>query len=331
MIRIESLTKEYDLPTGKAGQIVAADRLSLAIPAGEIFGLVGPNGAGKTTTLKMLCGLLTPTAGRVTVNEVDVEQHPEDAQKHIGYLADFFSCYDDLKVWEYLDFFASAYKMDPARIPPRIEEVIRLMGLEPKRDAMVAGLSRGMKQRLGIGRAILHDPPLLVLDEPASGLDPKARLELKLLIKTLNKTGKTVFITSHVLSDLEEICTSIGILEKGKLLRVGALDQVLRGEGAPAMASGVTASAAAGRRFRIKLAAAGFGLAVWLNGRPGVSSAAMEGDNALLGQFAFSGSDADLATLLYDLVQAGAPVCGVEEVVQSLEQLYFQLSSGEVM
>jgi len=332
MIRIENLTKEYDLPTGQAGQIVAADRLSLTIPAGEIFGLVGPNGAGKTTTLKMMCGLLTPTAGRVTVNNVDVEASPEDAQKHIGYLADFFSCYDDLLVWEYLDYFANAYKMEKERIPTRIAEVIRLMGLEPKRDAMVAGLSRGMKQRLGIGRAILHDPPLLVLDEPASGLDPKARLELKLLIKALNKAGKTIFITSHVLSDLEEICSSIAILEKGQLLRMGSLEQVLRGQGAPegVVAPGAVAGPAL-RKFRVKLAAPGFGLADWLLARPGVSGVSLEGDAGLLAQFACSQGDVELAALLQDLVNAGAPVCSLEEVVQSLEQLYFQLSSGDVM
>jgi len=332
MIHIENLTKEYDLPTGQAGQIVAADRLSLTIPAGEIFGLVGPNGAGKTTTLKMICGLLTPTAGRVTVNNVDVETRPEDAQKHIGYLADFFSCYDDLLVWEYLDYFANAYKMEKDAIPARIAEVIRLMGLEPKKDAMVAGLSRGMKQRLGIGRAILHDPPLLVLDEPASGLDPKARLELKLLIKALNKAGKTVFITSHVLSDLEEICSSIAILEKGKLLRVGSLEQVLRGHGAPAgTISPEMLAAPLPRKYRVKLAAPGFALVEWLAARAGVSGAAAEGDAGIAAQFAFAGSDVEVAALLRELVSAGAPVCGVEEVVQSLEQLYFQLSSGDVM
>ncbi len=345
MIHIENLTKEYDLPTGKAGQIVAADRLNLTIPAGEIFGLVGPNGAGKTTTLKMICGLLVPTAGRVSVNHVDVEQRPEDAQKHIGYLSDFFSCYDDLKVWEYFDFFANAYRMEPARIPGRIDEIIRLMNLESKRDAFIAGLSRGMKQRLGIGRAILHDPPLLILDEPASGLDPKARLELKLLIKELNKAGKTIFITSHVLSDLEEICTSIGILEKGKLVRVGALEQILRGEAAAGAAAGAGGPAA--RRYRIQLAAPGFALVEWLRARAGVSevtldsggpaasaqpmAAAATSANETGAQFNLAGGDAEVAALVRDLALAGAPICGVEEMVKSLEQLYFQLSTSEVM
>jgi ABC-2 type transport system ATP-binding protein len=225
-----------------------------------------------------------------------------------------------LKVWEYLDFFAHAYKMDEAAIPERVDEVVRVMGLGPKRDAFIAGLSRGMKQRLGIARAILHDPPVLVLDEPASGLDPKARLELKMLIKSLNRIGKTILITSHVLSDLEEICTSIAILEKGRLVRVGSLADVLRGAG--------TEGAVSARRFHVKLAAPGFALTEWLSARPGISGVTAEGAGA---QFAFAGSDAELSAMLRDLLGAGAPVCGLEEVVQSLEQLYFRISSGEVM
>jgi ABC-2 type transport system ATP-binding protein len=330
MIHIENLTKEYDV-SGKRGQVLAADRLTFEIPDGEIFGLVGPNGAGKTTTLKMLCGLLMPTGGRVTVNGIDVEREPEAAQKHIGYLADFFSLYDDLKAWEYLDYFGHAYKMDSAVIPTRVDEVIGLMGLESKRDAFIAGLSRGMKQRLGIARAILHDPPVLVLDEPASGLDPKARHELKLLIKNLHRSGKTIFITSHVLSDLEEICTSIGILEKGRLVRLGPLDQILRGESA--------AAGQAPRRLRIKLAAAGFALGDWLAAQPGVTAVTLEPATPVGAPavpvtgaiFHLAGSEANVAELVRALVTAGAPVCGVEEITESLEQLFFRISSGEVM
>jgi ABC-2 type transport system ATP-binding protein len=315
MIHLDNLTKQYDLPSGKAGEIVAADHLNLDVADGEIFGLVGPNGAGKTTTLKMVCGLHAPTAGRVSVNGVDVQREPEEAQRHIGYLADFFSLYDDLKVWEYLDYFAHAYKMSEGSIPGRVEEVIRLMTLESKRDELISGLSRGMKQRLGIGRAIIHDPPLLVLDEPAAGLDPKARVELKALLKDLHAKGKTIFITSHILADLEEICTSIAIIERGRLLRVGRLEDVMR-EGKSV------------RRCRIKLAAGGFALAEWLGARPGVSAIAAETDGA---GFAFGGGDAELAELVAALVRAGAPVCGVEELTETLERLYSRVSSGEVM
>jgi ABC-2 type transport system ATP-binding protein len=234
MIFLENITKEYDAPSSSQATIVAARQLNLNVPAGEIFGLLGPNGAGKTTTLKMICGLIAPTAGRVSVNGIDVAWQPEDAQQFIGYLADFFSLYDDLRVLEYLEYFARAYKMEPTAIPARIDEVIRQIGLESKREAMIHGLSRGMKQRLGIGRAIIHDPLLLILDEPAAGLDPKARIELKDLLRDLHGKGKTIFITSHILSDLEELCTSIGIIENGRLLRVGPLEEVMRdGGGSP--------------------------------------------------------------------------------------------------
>ena len=315
MIRLENVTKEYDLPTGQAGQLVAADRLTMVVPAGEVFGLVGPNGAGKTTTLKMICGLMLPTAGRITVNNIDVEQQAEEVQQYIGYLADFFSVYDDLKTWEYVEHFARAYKLQPSKIPARVREVIGVLGLETKYDAFVGGLSRGMKQRLGIARAIVHDPPLLVLDEPASGLDPKARLELKDLLRRLNREGRTIFITSHVLSDLEEICTSLAIMEKGKLLRVGKIGDVMRG-------AGMT------KRVRIRMAAAEFALGSWLAARPGVSEVKEDGLEA---EFVFPGTETELSGLVRDAVFAGAPVCGVEEKVETLEALFSRLSSGEVM
>jgi ABC-2 type transport system ATP-binding protein len=315
MIQLQNVTKEYDLPPGQPGQLVAADRLTLEVAAGEVYGLVGPNGAGKTTTLKMICGLMMPTAGRIAVNNVDVEREPEEAQRHIGYLADFFSLYDELKVWEYVDYFARAYQMEAAKIPGRVQELLAVMGLETKREAFVAGLSRGMKQRLGIARAIVHDPPLLVLDEPASGLDPKARLELKDLIRKLNREGKTIFITSHVLSDLEEICTSLAIMEKGKLLRAGKIGEVMREGGRT-------------RRVRMRLATAGFALRAWLAAKPEVSELHEEGIEA---EFVFPGTDAELAALVREAVNAGAPVCGVEEKVETLEALFSRLSSGEVM
>src|SRR5258706_7394306 len=303
MIQLENVSKEYDLPPGQPGKLIAADHLSLSVGRGEVFGLVGPNGAGKTTTLKMVCGLLTPTSGSVTVNQVDVSRDPERAQQYIGYLSDFFTVYDDLKVWEYLDYFARAYKMERQSIPSRIREVIQQLGLESKYDSFVAGLSRGMKQRMGIARAIIHDPPLLVLDEPASGLDPKARAELKDLLRQLNREGKTVFITSHVLSDLEEICTSLAIMEKGKLLRVGKIGDVMRGAGKA-------------KRVRIRLAAPGFALGGWLAARPGVSEVKADGLEAEMG---FPGTEADLAALVRDAGPAGGPSCGGVEKVGTLQ------------
>ena len=315
MIQVDNLSKEYDAPTGKGAPIVAANQLSLQVVSGEIFGLVGPNGAGKTTTLKMICGLVVPTSGRVTINGVDVERQPEEAQRHLGYLADFFSLYDDLMVWEYLDYFARAYKMDRYLIRKRVDEVIQGLGLETKREAMIGGLSRGMKQRVGLGRAIIHDPPLLVLDEPAAGLDPKARVELKELLRGLQRGGKTIFITSHILSDLEEICSSIAIIERGRLLRIGRLEDVMK-EGKAA------------RRVRLRLARPGFAASDWLAMRAGVSSVAAVNSEAT---FNFAGSDMELAEIVRGLVSAGALVCGVEEITETLEQVYSRVSSDEVM
>src|SRR5215470_2285693 len=208
MIELIHLRKEYD-------NLVAVDDLTLSIPQGEIFGLIGPNGAGKTTTIRMACGLLTPTMGRAVVDGVDVSRQPERAQRSIGYLSDFFAVYEDLKVWEYFDYFAHAYKVEESQIPARVNGVIAQLSLEVKRDSLIRGLSRGMKQRLGIGRAIIHQPRVLLLDEPASGLDPKARLELRKLLRWLQDQGTTILISSHILTELEGFCTSIGIMEKG--------------------------------------------------------------------------------------------------------------------
>jgi len=305
----------YDLPsrTDRQAKVVAADRLTLGVPAGEVFGLVGPNGAGKTTTLKMICGLIAPTAGRVTVNGIDVERDPEAAQGLIGYLADFFSLYDDLKVWEYLDYFAHAYKMPRGAIPGRIDYTLRTLSLEDKRDAFIAGLSRGMKQRLGIARAILHDPPVLVLDEPAVGLDPKSRIEFKALIKELNRQGKTVFITSHLLADLEEMCTWVAIIEQGRVVRVGRIGQIVR-------------EAGAGRRVRVKVASPMFPLATWLRAQPWVSNVAPDGIGV---RFEFAGGETELAGIVKALVLEGAAVYAVEEIVETLERVVSRLSAGE--
>ncbi len=293
--------------------MAAANRLSLEVPAGEVFGLIGPNGAGKTTTLKMICGLLAPTSGRVLVHGVDVEREPEAAHALTGYLADFFSLYDDLKVWEYLDYFAHAYKMPKATVPGRIDEALRIMALEDRRDAFIAGLSRGMKQRLGIARAILHDPPVLVLDEPAVGLDPKSRIEFKDFVRQLHGRGKTVFITSHLLADLEEMCTSVAIIEKGCVVRVGRIEQIVHQPGGR-------------RRVRIKIASVGFPLASWLSARLWVSGVAPDGAGV---RFEFSGGETELAALVKALILDGAAVYAVEDEAETLEQVVSRLSTGE--
>ena len=318
MIRLEDLTKEYDvLPTaGKPGQVLATDRLNLEIGEQEIFGLVGPNGAGKTTTLKMVCGLLVPTAGRVTVNGIDVERQPEAAQKHIGYLSDFFALYDELKTWEYLDYFAHAYKMPESVISGRIDEVIGQVNLEVKRDQMIKGLSRGMKQRLGIARAVIHRPKVLLLDEPASGLDPKARLDLRNLLRSLRDEGTTVLISSHILTELEGFCTSIGLMEKGAMVRSGKIEEIVAAESQHRVVriSWLDDSAAL-VKSRLESNAKASGLIV--SGAEGV--------------FKFAGAEDELAAVLADLVAGGVRVVSFGEVKQTVEDLYMKLSGHEVM
>jgi ABC-2 type transport system ATP-binding protein len=309
VIEFIHLRKEYD-------DLVAVRDLSLTIPQGEIFGLIGPNGAGKTTTIRMACGLLAPTVGRALVNGVDVAQEPERAQQSIGYLSDFFAVYEDLKVWEYLDYFAHAYKVAERAIPARVTEVIGQVSLEVKRDAMIEGLSRGMKQRLGIARAIIHRPKVLLLDEPASGLDPKARLDLRNLLLSLRAQGTTILISSHILTELEGFCTSIGIMEKGRMVRSGRIDEV-------------TAAEKLARDLRIRwLGDATLALAARLAAQPHVSTVQL---GAGTGTFQFAGSDEELATLLADLIAAGVRVSTFAETKQTVEDLYMKLSRHEVM
>jgi ABC-2 type transport system ATP-binding protein len=309
VIELIHLRKEYD-------ELVAVQDLSLTIPQGEIFGLIGPNGAGKTTTIRMACGLLAPTIGRALVNGVDVAQEPERAQRSMGYLSDFFALYEDLKVWEYLDYFAHAYKVAESDLPARVTQVIGQVSLTLKRDAMIQGLSRGMKQRLGIARAIIHRPKVLLLDEPASGLDPKARLELRNLLLSLRDQGTTILISSHILTELEGFCTSIGIMEKGRMVRSGRIDEV-------------TAAENPARDFRISwLGEATAALEATLAAHAHVSTVQL---GAGAGTFQFAGSDDELATLLVDLIAAGVRVKTFAESKQTVEDLYMKLSKHEVM
>ena len=309
MIELIRLRKEYD-------DLVAVQDLSLTIPQAEIFGLIGPNGAGKTTTIRMACGLLAPTTGRALINNIDVAQEPEKAQRSIGYLSDFFAVYEDLKVWEYLDYFAHAYKVEESRIPDRINEVIAQVSLEVKRDVMIRGLSRGMKQRLGIARAIIHQPNVLVLDEPASGLDPKARLELRNLLRSLCDQGTTILISSHILTELEGFCTSIGIMEKGAMVRSGRIEEV-------------TAAANPARDIRLSwIGDNAEGIQRELSASPQISNVQINGS---AGTFQFAGSEEDLAALLAKLVSSGVRVKSFSEIKQTVEDLYMKLSKHEVM
>jgi ABC-2 type transport system ATP-binding protein len=299
VIELKNLRKEFD-------DLTAVDDLTLTIPQGEIYGLIGPNGAGKTTTIRMSCGLLAPTQGSARVADVDVLSQPEHALTFIGYLSDFFSVYEDLKVWEYLDYFAHAYKMPEGQIPGRITEVVAQVGLEVKRDALIRGLSRGMKQRL---------------DEPASGLDPKARFDLRSLLRSLRDQGATILISSHILTELEGFCTSIGIMEKGRLVRSGRIEDV-------------TSAESTARTLRLRWMGDSMAtIGNILSTQAKVSGVILgkKDSDANEGNFQFSGSDDELVQMLADLVAAGVRVLAFTEVKQTVEDLYMKLARHEVM
>ncbi|MCO6045683.1 ABC transporter ATP-binding protein [Aeoliella sp. ICT_H6.2] len=221
MISIRNFGKTY-------GDFVAVENLDLDIAAGEMFGFIGPNGAGKSTTIRFLATLLRATHGEATVNGHSVTREPLKVRQSVGYMPDTFGVYDGMKVWEFLDFFAVAYQIPKAQRKGVIGDVLELLDLTHKRDDYVNGLSRGMKQRLCLAKTLVHDPPVLILDEPASGLDPRARLEVKALLKELRRMGKTILISSHILTELADCCTSIGIIERGQLLLHGPIDKVYR-------------------------------------------------------------------------------------------------------
>jgi ABC-2 type transport system ATP-binding protein len=221
MIEITNFTKRY-------GNLLAVDDLNLKIGAGEMFGFIGPNGAGKSTTIRFLATLLKPTSGEGIVNGHRVSRDPLAVRRSVGYMPDSFGVYDGMKVWEFLDFFAVAYQIPRSRRKQVISDVLDLLDLTVKREDFVNSLSRGMKQRLCLAKTLVHDPPVLILDEPASGLDPRARIEVKALLKELRQMGKTILISSHILTELADWCTSIGIIERGKLLMQGTIEEVYR-------------------------------------------------------------------------------------------------------
>lgn len=221
MIELIDFGKDY-------GEFTAVERLNLKIDAGEMFGFIGPNGAGKSTSIRFLATLLKATRGEGIVNGHSVTRDPMAVRQSVGYMPDNFGVYDGMRVWEFLDFFAVAYRIGRSQRKRVISDVLELLDLGHKRDDFVNGLSRGMKQRLCLAKTLVHDPPVLILDEPASGLDPRARVEVKALLKELRRMGKTILISSHILTELADCCTSIGIIERGQLLMHGPISDVYR-------------------------------------------------------------------------------------------------------
>jgi ABC-2 type transport system ATP-binding protein len=221
VIRTQDLTKVY-------GDLRAIDNLTLELARGDVYGFIGPNGSGKTTTMRIVATLLQPTWGEAYVCDYSIYTHPKEIRRLIGFMPDFFGVYDDMKVIEYLEFFAAAYRIrGPARRKV-CDDMLALVGLGYKREALVTSLSRGMTQRLGLARVLLHDPQVLLLDEPASGLDPRARIEIRALLRELRGLGKTIMVSSHILPELADVCNKIGIIERGKLLVSAEVTDVMR-------------------------------------------------------------------------------------------------------
>ncbi|HBY09185.1 MAG TPA: ABC transporter ATP-binding protein [Chloroflexi bacterium] len=300
--------------TRKYGKLIAVNNLNLQVPAGSLFGLIGPNGAGKTTTLRMLAGLLDPTSGEIRINGSSTKDGWAEVRRHIGYMPDFFGVYEDMLVWEYLDFFARCYDIPAARRQPLIEELLELVDLTEKREAYVQALSRGMRQRLCLAHTLVHDPAVLLLDEPASGLDPRARVEMRELLRELGAMGKTIIVSSHILAELAEMCDSIGIIERGQLVACGPVSEISR-------------QAQQGHMLRIKALAKNDAIETILHNQPGVGNI-FTADGAL--EVEFSGDEEATAALLETLISAGLRITSFAEISSDLEEIFLNLTKGEV-
>ena len=309
MIAIEtrSLTRSF-------GKLNAVLDLSLQIPAGAIYGLIGPNGAGKTTTLRMLAGLLEPSSGEILVDGKLANHDWRDLQRKIGYMPDFFGVYEDMLVWEYLDFFARCYNIPTQRRGQVVEELLELVDLTSKRDAYVQTLSRGMHQRLCLAHTLVHDPQVLLLDEPASGLDPRARVEMRELLRELGAMGKTIVLSSHILSELAELCDSVGIIEKGSLVVSGSLKDIRR-------------HALQTRNLRLKILSDLEEAKSFLQNLPGVNQIFAVNDEL---EVEFHGDEEAAATLLHNIITNGIRLSSFREVVSDLEEIFLRLTKGEV-
>jgi ABC-2 type transport system ATP-binding protein len=300
--------------TRRFGKLTAVENLNLQVPAGSLFGLIGPNGAGKTTTLRMLAGLLQPTSGQIVLNGQVANHDWRDLQRQIGYMPDFFGVYEDMLVWEYLDFFARCYDLPATRRRQVTDELLELVDLTGKRDAYVQTLSRGMRQRLCLAHALVHDPQVLLLDEPASGLDPRARVEMRELLRELGAMGKTVVVSSHILMELAELCDSVGIIEKGRLIVNGPLAEITR-------------QVKQGRTLRLKVISDQSLAEATLRERAGVSR--VHEANGFL-EVEFSGDDEATAGLLASLVMQGIKITSFSEISSDLEDIFMRLTKGEV-
>jgi ABC-2 type transport system ATP-binding protein len=308
MIEIKNLTKHY-------GRLAALVDLNLSIAQGTIFGFIGPNGAGKTTTMRILATLLAPNAGKASIDGIDVVRDGKKVRRMVGYMPDFIGVYDDLKVFEYLEFFAAAFDIPRQKRKTIVDGVLELTDLTVKRGSTVDSLSRGMGQRLQIARVLIHDPKVLILDEPASGLDPRARIEIRELLRELKRMGKTIMISSHILSELEEMCDQIGIVEHGRLVFSGTMDEIRTRMGVSS-------------KIRVKVAGDNQAKAVeLLTALPQVATVNMLDDHIAV---TFRDGQAGDGIIARTLVQAGLDVLSLVPEQLRLDDAFLQLTQGMV-
>lgn len=308
MLEVKNLRKEY------AG-LTAVKGVSFSLQPGDIFGFIGSNGAGKTTTIRMIATLLEPTSGTAVLNGADVRKDPMQVRRMLGYMPDFFGLYDDVKVWEYLDFFAAIYEVPPRQRNEVIDNVLELTDLTVKKHAFVQSLSRGMQQRLSLARCLVHDPTLLLLDEPASGLDPRARAELKELIAELGRMGKIIIISSHILPELSDFCNTVGIIERGELLACGPVSRIVQ-------------NIQPNRVLEARVLRGSVEAVEMLRDMPGVIEAQTTGEGEI--RIDYTGDHEAQADLLAELVRRGVRVVGLREEQADLEDVFLKLTTGAV-
>ena len=313
IIEIDKLTKRY-------GGRPAVRNLSLEVQSGDIFGFVGPNGAGKTSTIRVMTTLLHPTAGDIRVGGHSVIADPREVRSQIGYMPDFFGVYNDMMTWEYLDFFGACYEIPQNVRKNLVEDLLELVDLTHRRNDPVEKLSRGMKQRLSLARTLVHDPQVLILDEPASGLDPRARSEIRALLLELSRLGKTIFFSTHILADVAEICTRVGILEAGELAAFGTPEE-LQQQLMPTRKVQVTLLEKLDQALNI------------LRNTPGVTLPTEDhrnSGNQHKVELDFNGTDEDLSALLVILINAGVPVLHFTEEGRDMESVFLRATKGLV-
>jgi ABC-2 type transport system ATP-binding protein len=311
LLKITDLQKSF-------GSFHALDHLNLEIARGELFGFVGPNGAGKTTTMKIISGLMMPDGGEITIDGINALQDRHRLKQKIGYMPDFFGVYDNLKTYEYMEFYASVYGISGHKAGQLCSRLLELVHLSDKADSYVDSLSRGMKQRLCLARSLVHNPDFLILDEPASGLDPRARLEMKEILKHLHSMGKTLLISSHILPELAEICSSIGILAHGSMIACGTMEEIqhILKRSNPVM---IRLACMDERAAAIRL----------LKEHPEVRSLSVEDSTLSITLKETDNRERSEAALLSFLVSSGISICSFYRKESSLESLFIQLTGGE--